>query len=83
MDSLSFLQVGKLFNSDTFKNLSLFKIEQDIKINYLLVRDNQFLFHQHIENIESVISKEIIETLKDGFFTIYRSGDSLLRISNF
>lgn len=83
MDSLSFVQVGKLFNSYTFKNLSLFKIEQDIKINYLLVRGNQFLFHQHIINIESVISKEIIETLKDGFFTIFRSGDSLLRISNF
>jgi hypothetical protein len=83
IESISFIQVGKLFNSIFFQSLSLFKIEGDIRVNYLLVRDSQFLFHQHIEIIESIISKEIIETLKDGFYTIYSSGGNTIRISNF
>jgi hypothetical protein len=83
MNSLSFLQVGKLFNNNQFQSLGLFNIEDGLDVNYLLIRDNQMCFHRNEESSFGIIPKEIYESLKNGFYTIYSSGSKLLRLSNF
>ena len=82
-EQLSFVQVGKLFNADDFEHLSLYKINEEVKTNYLLVIEGKYCFYHHVENLNSVVSKEILASLKDGFYTLYTTGHLLMRLSNF
>jgi hypothetical protein len=83
IEQISFVQVGKLFNSDNFEKLSLFKIDQDVKTNYLLVNAGKYQFFRNLENRNVIVSQEGFNSLKEGFYTLYTSGDVLLRLSNF
>ncbi len=83
MESISFVQIGKLFNQVTFDPLVLYPIENELKQIHVLFIDEKL-------KCTEIIPAEMSETIQNilalnnakGFYQVYLSGEKVIRIKN-
>jgi len=83
IESISFVQIGKLFNQLNFDPLVLYPIENGLKQIHVLFIDEKL---KCTEIIPAAMSETIQNILAlnnaKGFYQVYLSGDKMIRIKN-
>ncbi|MBD3749712.1 MAG: hypothetical protein IE931_09460 [Sphingobacteriales bacterium] len=83
LNSVSFIQLGKLFNQQEFEALSIFKIEDHIQQNYVLVQNQEFLFFKPLPQDLIHQLKKLTEWKElNGFYELNYTSNHILRFKN-
>lgn len=83
IESISFVQIGKLFNQVNFEPLVLYPIKNGLKQIHVLFMDGK------LKGLE-ILSQELNEIIQNlfkvnkakGFYQVYLSGEKIIRIKN-
>lgn len=83
LQSISFIQLGKLFNQQEFEALSIFKIEDSVQQNYVLIQNQNLQFFKPlaqdvIHQIEQIVKRKKLK----GFFEFDYNNQKILRFKN-
>jgi len=83
VNSVSFLQLGKLFNQPNFEPLNIYQINEGVNEICVLIKDKETQF---LNNLDSSLAVVIDLMLKQnncaGFYQVYYSGHQILRLKN-
>lgn len=81
LKSVSFLQIGKLFNNKEFEPLKIYDVEGELIKVDVLAYENQVFVIQNLDESTLQIIQSLITHLKlNGFFEVVISADKVLRI---
>ncbi|MBC7653466.1 MAG: hypothetical protein H7098_03210 [Oligoflexus sp.] len=82
--SVSFIQIGKLFNQSNFENIQLYTFKTEIKKSFVLIREDQKIdFFEDFDNdLQSEIKRIILDKNVLGFYVIDYDEEKILRIKN-
>ncbi|OAQ39676.1 hypothetical protein A5893_08820 [Pedobacter psychrophilus] len=82
--SISFIQMGKLFNNTNFEIIQLYTFNSEIKKSFILINENQEV--KFFENFNSNLQAKIISIIFNqnyvGFFVVDYDSENILRIRN-
>jgi hypothetical protein len=83
MESLSFIQLGKLFNQPNFHPLFIYEINEGIHMfNFLMDQSGLKSIKTVPEELKSAIENFFELNKIEGFYQVYFSGNNLVRIKN-
>lgn len=83
LQSISFIQLGKLFNQQEFKSIAIFKLEESLQQNYVLVQNQEFLFFKPFPQDLIHQLKKLTEGKElNGFYELHYISNHILRFKN-
>lgn len=83
LNSLSFIQLGKLFNQQEFESLVIFKLDENLQQNYVLIQNHEFTFFKRLSQDLIHHLKKITEGKKlNGFYEFTHTSKHILRFKN-
>lgn len=81
--SVSFTQLGKLFNQPNFEVVNIYQLDGDLKEAQILFENGQTQFLSHIDqSLALVIDLMVKQNNCKGFYQIYYSGHQIIRLKN-
>lgn len=81
--SVSFTQLGKLFNQPNFELLNIYQLDGDLKETQILFENEQTHFLNHIDqSLALVIDLMMKQNNCAGFYQVFFSGHQILRLKN-
>lgn len=83
LNSISFIQLGKLLNQQEFRSIAIFKLDESVQHNYVFIQHQEFQFFKPL-------SQDLIHHLKKmvegkelrGFYEFNYSAKQILRLKN-
>ena len=83
VNSVSFLQLGKLFNQPNFEQLNIYQINEGLKEICVLIKDSKTQFLNNVDPSLAVVMDLMLKQNNcDGFYQVYYSGHQILRLKN-
>lgn len=82
--SVSFIQIGKLFNQSNFENIQLYTFKTEIKKSFVLIgEDQEFNFFEDFDNdLQLEIKRIMLNKSVIGFYVVDYDEEKVLRIKN-
>ena len=81
--SLSFIQLGKLFNHSNFQPLFIYEVNEGLKMfNFLIDQSGLKSINTIPDELKSAIENFFDSNKMEGFYQVYFSGNNLIRIKN-
>lgn len=83
MESISFSQVGKLFNQQQFKPIVIYQLDGNLITVFVLNFNHEITFSAGLSSEhQQLIKSKFISENQEGFYRVDVSGNKILRIKN-